>query len=53
MSIDERNTDRFPAAFERVVVELDWYDGPRAGVADGFPSRMRQRPWAPSDSFNH
>jgi hypothetical protein len=31
------------AGFERVCVELEWYDGPRAGIADihGVPHRFK------------
>jgi hypothetical protein len=31
---DERDDALRRQGFERVYVELDWYDGPRAGVVD-------------------
>lgn len=34
---------RLDAGFEHVYVELEWYDGPRAGIADihGMPHRFK------------
>jgi hypothetical protein len=51
--------DRARARFERVYVELDWYDGPRSGLADvnGVPHYFQavhddSRPGAPDDVYH-